>query len=247
MANENGEKTITINNSTMTYVLVGLLVLAAFAIGMLWTKVQGMDSSKGQGNTVNTGTAPTPNADGTQSVKVEGVSESDHVRGNRDAKMALIEYSDLECPFCQRFHPTAQQVVDEYDGEVMWVYRHFPLSQLHPKAQKFAEATECAAKIGGEDKFWELNDKIVVENPELAELNSMAAGLGINESEFDKCMTSGETASIVKAHVETGTKAGVRGTPGNIILNIETGEAELLAGAVPFASIQSVIDRMMAQ
>lgn len=247
MANENGEKTITINNSTMTYVLVGLLVLAAFAIGMLWTKVQGLEGGTKVADTTNTGTAPVPNADGTTAVKVEGVSESDHVRGNRDAKIALIEYSDLECPFCQRFHPTAQQVVDEYDGKVMWVYRHFPLSQLHPKAQKFAEATECAAKLGGEDKFWEMNDKIVAENPELTELNAIAKGLGLNEGDFEDCVASGETAPIVKAHVETGTKAGVRGTPGNIILNIETGEAELLAGAVPFASIQSVIDRMMAQ
>ena len=77
------------------------------------------------------------------------MTKEDWVFGNRNAEIALIEYSDLECPFCKKFHPTAQQVVDEYKGKVMWVFRHYPLS-FHANAQKEAEASECAAELGRE-------------------------------------------------------------------------------------------------
>src|SRR3989344_533240 len=72
------------------------------------------------------------------------IDDTDHIRGDKNAPVKIIEYSDLECPFCKRFHPTLQQAVDEYKGKVAWVYRHFPLDALHSKADKEAEAAECA-------------------------------------------------------------------------------------------------------
>jgi protein-disulfide isomerase len=91
---------------------------------------------------------------------VDPISEKDHVRGDRDAQIVLIEYSDFQCPFCSRFHPTAQQVVEEFNGQVMWVYRHFPLDSIHPVARKAAEASECVAELGGNDAFWNFVDTI---------------------------------------------------------------------------------------
>lgn len=81
----------------------------------------------------------------------------DHIRGSKTAQLALIEYSDYECPFCQRVHPTIQQLLDDNEGKVMWVYRHFPLS-FHQNAVPLATGAECAAEIGGADAFWKYTD-----------------------------------------------------------------------------------------
>ncbi|HEY4512581.1 MAG TPA: thioredoxin domain-containing protein [Candidatus Paceibacterota bacterium] len=90
------------------------------------------------------------------------VTSADHIKGSLSASVKIVEYSDLECPFCKRFHTTMQEVMNTYnkDGKVAWVFRHFPLAQLHSKAPKEAEATECAAELGGNDGFWKFVDKI---------------------------------------------------------------------------------------
>ena len=74
--------------------------------------------------------------------------------------MALIEYSDLECPFCKQFHPSIQRVLDKYGDQVVWAYRHFPIETIHASARPLAEGSECAAQLGGNDKFWEYIDYI---------------------------------------------------------------------------------------
>lgn len=99
--------------------------------------------------------------DAERASKVPKLKEQDHVRGNRNAQVLLIEYSDFQCPFCQRFHPTALQVLEEYGDDVAWVYRHFPLDQLHPQARSAALASECVTEIGGDEAFWEFTDKVL--------------------------------------------------------------------------------------
>lgn len=90
---------------------------------------------------------------------IPAVSADDHYRGNKDAKIVLVEYSDHECPFCEMFHPTMTQLLDEYGDDVAWVYRNYPLS-FHTFAQKAAEAAECVADIGGNDAYWEYTDML---------------------------------------------------------------------------------------
>ncbi|MFH1610573.1 MAG: DsbA family protein, partial [Patescibacteria group bacterium] len=94
-----------------------------------------------------------------QPVSLEGleVKSTDHVRGNKDAKITIVEYSDFQCPYCSSFHTTMQQVMQVYPNDVKWVYRHFPLDSIHPVARKAAEASECAADQG---KFWEYTDEV---------------------------------------------------------------------------------------
>ncbi|MEK7188140.1 MAG: thioredoxin domain-containing protein [Patescibacteria group bacterium] len=91
---------------------------------------------------------------------MSAVSPSDHLRGDPNAPVKVVEFSDLQCPYCQVFQGVLQQVMAEYgaDGKVAWAYRHFPLSSIHSKALPWAEESECAAQVGGPEKFWEYID-----------------------------------------------------------------------------------------
>ncbi|EKD62822.1 MAG: DSBA oxidoreductase, partial [uncultured bacterium] len=131
------------------YGMAGLLVVAAFGLGSLWTRVRQLE--QGQNQKVLAGqaaganqpaAAPSPKPAG----EVPPVTGKDHLRGNKDAQIVMIEYSDFECPFCQRFQATMEQVLAEYGDQVAWVYRHYPLS-FHANAQKEAEASECANEL----------------------------------------------------------------------------------------------------
>ncbi len=90
---------------------------------------------------------------------MKAVDSSDHIKGDPNAPIKLVVYTDMQCPFCAQFHATALQVVDEYNGQVALVYRHFPLDQLHPTTRALSEGSECAAELGGGDAFWAFFDK----------------------------------------------------------------------------------------
>jgi len=144
-----------LSNSSFQPILIGVVIIGAFFIGSLWTKVQILEKGVSGGSpTAANAPANAPAAPAPQAAAVAPkLDKDDHIRGDKKARIALIEYSDLECPFCKTFHPTAQKIVDDYKGKVMWVYRHFPLS-FHANAQKEAEASECVSSLGGEDAFW---------------------------------------------------------------------------------------------
>ncbi|MBI5613341.1 thioredoxin domain-containing protein [Candidatus Gottesmanbacteria bacterium] len=243
----------------MIVTLVALLVAGSFMLGSLWTKVQFMEKYGTSGQKV-AGADAGPQALGAQAPQapparpaageVPKVTKDDWVFGNRNAEIALVEYSDLECPFCKRFHPTAQQAIDTYKGRVMWVYRHYPLS-FHANAQKEAEASECAAELGGNDIFWKFINTITERTTSngtgfaLDNLVPLAKELGINDAKFKECLDSGRMAAKIKSQQDGGTKAGVNGTPGNIILSMKTGETRVLAGAVPFEDVKAAIDSLL--
>ena len=255
------------SKSNLLEKLVPILLVAsiglAFAVGMLWQKVKNLE---GGGTTRIAGTQAgaaggaqggQPAAGGVQpsfgnADQVDKLRNDDHVRGDKNARMLLIEYSDLECPFCKRFHPTAKQIVDEYKGQVAWVYRHFPLDQIHQKADKEAEATECAYELAGNDGLWKLTDKIFEVTPSnnglnLDDLPKLAGEVGLNQSAFKTCLDSGKTAAHVESDFQSGAKAGVTGTPGNILLDTKTGKTKLIPGALPFENFKTEIDNMLKE
>ncbi len=177
--------------------------------------------------------------------------ERDHIRGNVDAKISLIEYSDFECPFCKRFHDTPKQLIADYGGRVNWVYRHFPLGFHNPGAQKQAEASECAAELGGNDAFWKFSDALYARTTSngkgfpISKLVPLAEEIGLDAKSFAECLDSGKYAARVKEDIEEGSTIGITGTPGSIMFNSETGEAQLISGAVPLARFKVVVDRWL--
>ncbi len=241
-------------NGPFQAVLIGALVVGAFFVGSLWTKVQILEQGAGGGKQVAGapsagGAAPAPQAPPATG-EVPKVTKDDHVRGDAKSRIAMIEYSDLECPFCKSFHPTAQQVLDKYKGKIMWVYRHYPLS-FHANAQKEAEASECAADLGGNDAFWKYVDAIYEKTTSngtgfaLDKLVPLAVELGLNESKFKDCLDSGKFAQKIKDQMDKGTTAGVTGTPGTILLDTKTGATRMIPGAVPIDQITPVIEELL--
>lgn len=175
----------------------------------------------------------------------------DHIYGNPDAKVSLIEYSDFECPFCKRFHPTAKRLVEVSDGNVNWVYRHFPLSFHNPGAQKQAEASECAAELGGNDAFWKYADLIYQRTHSngkgfpLDRLVPLAKEIGLDGKKFQACLDGGKMAARVSEDSTEGIQIGITGTPGNVLLNNETGAVALKPGALPLEALKREIDHLL--
>ena len=180
--------------------------------------------------------------------QMAAISASDHVRGNPDAPVKIVEYSDTECPFCKRFHSTMQEVMNEYgkNGKVAWVYRHFPLDQLHSKARKEAVALECADEQGGNDKFWSYADRLYEITPannglDPAELPKIAQYVGLDVAKFNTCLASTKYDAHIEDDVQNATATGGNGTPWSIVVD-KNGKKYPLSGAQPYASVKQLID-----
>lgn len=197
---------------------------------------------------------PTDTQNGAQAT-VEPVTDADHVQGNRDAEIVVIEYSDYECPFCGRFHPTMEQIMSEYgaSGKVAWVYRHFPLDQIHPDARPASEASECVAELGGNDAFWNYTKKLFEGQPSSLtpeNLKSNAEAVGVNGDAFTACVDSGRHAATVEAQYQGGLALAQSdpqfGTPYSVVLT-KDGKQVVIPGAQPYNVVKNVIDTLLAE
>jgi len=183
---------------------------------------------------------------------VKPVNRDDHILGSRDAPVKLVEFSDFECPFCKRFHPTMKRLMDEYgkDGKVAWVYRHFPLDSLHSKARKEAQASECANELGGNEAFWAYADKLYEKGPannrlDLALLPDFAEEIGLDRGAFETCLEGdargGKYAAHIEADVQDAIASGGTGTPYSLVI-APNGTVYPVSGAMPYAALTALID-----
>lgn len=166
------------------------------------------------------------------------VTADEHILGDiTKAEVVLVEYSDFECPFCERHHPTMQKIMDQYGDKVAWVFRHFPLS-FHPEAVPAALASECAAEQG---KFWEYGDELFANQSKLGDdyYAELAGDLGLNMSQFNDCYESEKYADIIDSDQSSGTVAGVSGTPATFVNGV------LVSGAVPYSTLQDAVEKAL--
>ncbi len=198
------------------------------------------------------GTTVTPNNGQAQAIDFRAADASDHVLGNPSATVKVIEYADLECPYCKVFHTTMHQIMDYYgqSGQVAWVYRAFPLGQIHSKAPKEAEAAECAADQGGSAAFFAYVDKIYSITPgennlDLAQLPVVAKDTGLDVTAFNTCLSSGKNAAKVQASYNEAIKAGGNGTPYILVTKNGSTDAIPLSGAQPYDSMRAAIDAVL--
>lgn len=173
--------------------------------------------------------------------------ERDHIRGNPEAPVTLVEYSDFECPFCKRFQPTLKRIVDDSGGQVRWVFRHFPLDQLHSKARKEAVASECAAELGGNQAFWKFADRFYELTPSNngtdidVVLPQIAREIGLDKSKFASCLSSGRHDRRIAEDLQNASDTGGQGTPWSIIVS-KSGKKYPLSGAQPYAAVKQIVE-----
>ena len=174
-------------------------------------------------------------------VDMELLIDDDDVKGDKDAPVTIVEWSDFECPFCGRFYSqTLKQIDEEYiqTGKVKFIYRDFPLTS-HQNAQKAAEAAECAGEQG---KYWDMHDTLFESGVKggVSSFKGFASDLGLDTDEFDDCLDSGKMAAEAQKDMRDGAASGVTGTPGFIV------NGKVVKGAQPFEAFKAIIDAELA-
>jgi protein-disulfide isomerase len=237
--------------------LPGAIIIAGalVAVAILWTK-----------KTPPPIVAPASaaSADSVAEVNIATVSASDHILGNPNAPIKIVEYSDPSCPYCKLFNPIMTKVMDEYGptGKVAWIYRHFPIDKpdangdiLHKNAGHEAQAMECAADLGGNDKFWAFEKRIYEVTPSVTgqtpdgldqkQLPVIAKYVGLDEQAFNDCLSSGKMKQKVETQYLDGLNGGVRGTPTSFVLT-PSGSKIPLTGSQSLVTMKSTIETLLA-
>ena len=244
MEKEKDESKVTITLDKRVAAVFGSLVIlvAVFYGGVL---------HGGGGN--NTAPAPTPDTGGqyqepapTGNIKDEKryrdaleAKRDDAKRGS--GEILLIEYSDYECPFCQRFHSTAQSLVDS--GSVTWIYRHLPLTSLHPNAEMGARIGECVRDKRGQEAFWTYTDAVFASSSITTDTyRSLGRDAGLSDADIDGCVAEGSgAAKSVTTHINEANGLEIFGTPGSFLVNPKNGKFARVPGAVPLGDLQTML------
>ena len=182
----------------------------------------------GRGNSVDTGPETKVSIEKTEGLEnMNPITGADHIFGNPNAPVKIVEYSDFECPACKLFQTIMIRVMDNYgkSGKVAWVYRHYPIDLLHPlNARKEAVASECAAELGGNDTFWKFANRffeISLSNDETdinVALPQVAREIGLDEKQFEACLISGKYDAHIQEDIDNANATGGRGTPWSIVV-----------------------------
>ena len=179
----------------------------------------------------------------------------DFIYGNPNANISIIEYSDFECPYCQRFSDTPIELAKEMPNQVNVVWRNFPLPFHNPVAFMEASAAICIGKQGGNEAFWKfvdavfktsrLNGQGIALEDGQDPLLKLAKSYGLNPEKFEKCMVSTEVQKLISNDIQDGVSAGITGTPGVILVNHQSGKVDVLAGAVPIESLRDAVKNLL--
>lgn len=182
---------------------------------------------------------------------IPAVTDKDHIRGNLNAKIVIVEYTDLECPFCKQFDGTMKKIMDEYgpNNSVAWVIRNFPLQQLHPNAPRLALASECIASLAGNDAYFKFLDSIIVQAPintffDMTKLTATAESVGAKSKDFDTCVASGTYQDKISTEFNDAIAAGGEGTPFSVA--IANGKQYAIPGSQPYEQVKALIDSVLA-
>ena len=218
------------------------------------TTLEGILSSMGTADTTAQADTIAPTEDTApvlgDASKFAAILDDGYILGNKNARITIIEYSDMLCPFCKRHYnaQTIENLVKKYPNDVNMIFRQMPLPQLHPSAPIWSQGAICVGELAGADKYYEYTAQAFQLN-EFTEANvtDIAVGLGINKSKFASCLTSSETIATVNAQVQEGNSFGINWTPGNLVVDNQNGTSTLIAGAYPTETFEAEIAKILAK
>lgn len=221
---------------------VALIAVLAFAV-TLGMSVSDTGASARVSNTNVAGATDTNPAPKATQADLKKLVESVHLRGDNDADITIVEFSDYQCPFCSKVHPTMQGLIAANEKTVNWGYRHLPLT-IHPQAQPAAEAAECANE---QEKFWEFTDALFTNQERLGSslFTEVATNLSLDTNAFQACVTEGKYKDKVANDLALASSFGATGTPHFVMINNKTGEWDSISGALPQATFQQAIDTIL--
>lgn len=243
------------NNAKVLSVPVAIIVAGVIVAGAIIFSSGGSKTDT-TANAIDS-TAPVENPT-FESLGISPVNEDDHILGNPNAPIVFLEYSDTECPACHFLHDQMNRIIEDYgpDGDVAWVYRHSPLTQLHKKAQIEAEATECARELGGNDGFWTFTNRMFElhggnDALDLNLLPDIAEFANLDVAAFNECLESERYAGAVQADLDEAIASapnGRLGTPHTFFIvdgEIVPLAGTELAGALDYTTLKNLIDGMI--
>ncbi len=180
---------------------------------------------------------------------VRPVGASDHILGNPNASVMIVEYSDFDCAFCKTFNETLHEIVanEGATGKVAWVYREFPLIEIHPTAMADARAAECVAETAGNDAFWKFADLLFANQPaDPARYGEFAQAAGVSGTAFASCYANASTTvdARILADRKNALDMGARGTPYSLIL-VPDATPVVMDGAYPYDIVKQLVDRAL--
>ncbi len=229
-----------------TFAIPAAIVVAGLIIaGAIFFTNKGKDST----DTGTNGDTP-PAAQEEFLAATTTIGDSPYLGDIKKAKVAIVEYTDFQCPYCSRHTAeTEPSIIKDYvdTGKIIYVVRSFPLDFHGQIAIDSANAALCVNEIGGNSKFFEYY-KQIFEKASTAELATIAQGLGINMAKYNTCMTENRYKDQIAKDMADGASAGVQGTPGFVIGVLDKDgnvEGKLVAGAYPYESFKAIIDEML--
>jgi protein-disulfide isomerase len=179
---------------------------------------------------------------------IRPVTSEDHIKGDTDARIKIVTYTDFECPFCQRFHASLNEFIGSAGtDDVAWVFRHFPIPELHSKAMAVAMASECVSEQGGDEAFWKFSDRYFEVSPSNNQTNietvipQLVREIGLDEVAFQTCFESEKYDNRIQADIANAVETGGRGTPWSILI-APNGKTFPINGAQSIQSVQQLIE-----
>lgn len=174
----------------------------------------------------------------------------DHIRGNPEADISIVEYSDFECPYCRQFHSLALRLLEAYDGRVNWIFRHFPLAGHNPAAQSQAEAAVCVAQLAGDQAFWAFADAAFLRNTppdpqRKVVLPTPTKTLRVEKAKVTQCVASGTAAKRVAEDIAEGERIGIIATPTTVLINHRTGQTRVVVGTPAMQQMREKIAELV--